>query len=782
MKLSTSSANYADIYLACDSPVLNGSNNAYVVRIGGTSDEVSLFLKKGTVMTKIIDGHDKTVSGTSSNPLKVKVQNLTGHAWSLYADFTGKGNNYKLQGTAIDSSFMGGGGFGILIHYSASNASKFFFDDISVRSFVRDSLAPEIKKIMIISPRQIDVYLSENADSTSACTKENYKLKGASPLLAGVVQDSLNKSLLHIYFAGNFIAGTNTLEIDNISDESGNILVRAACNFFFYEPHFNDIIINEVMADPDPPAGLPEYEYLELYNRKDFSITLHDWTITVGTTVKKIPVFTLAPEGYLVLLSESGAGKYNKSNCLGVSGFPALTNGGAAIILKDNYQHVISELTYSDTWYGDSHKSEGGYSLELIDPENPCSGATNWRASTDVSGGSPGIKNSVASVNPDNVSPEILRVEVMDSVLIEVFFSEAVDTLIGLSSFMIDKDIGYPVEMHFAKGFRSLVLKLGSPLKTGVKYSLKTVDLIRDCAGNIIDEGLDIPFAFAAVPASSDIIINEVLFNPKTGGVDFVEVYNRSGKIINLGELFLACADFNTGRIDSEYKIGEESFTVFPGAYCLLTTRPDIVQQQYFCGSKKAFIGMSRFPVMNIDNGVIILKNRNGLRLDELRYSSSMHFPLLNDVKGVSLERLDPLRPTSDSTNWHSASGLSGFATPAYINSQNYNYKGDSGILSTDVNVFSPDNDGYNDVLQIVVRPAKPGVTGHLSLFDNEGRKIRTLSGNVLMGTENFFSWDGLTDHSEKAGVGIYIIALELFDLEGNFKTYKKNCVLAGRL
>jgi hypothetical protein len=50
------------------------------------------------------------------------------------------------------------------------------------------------------------------------------------------------------------------------------------------------------------------------------------------------------------------------------------------------------------------------------------------------------------------------------------------------------------------------------------------------------------------------------------------------------------------------------------------------------------------------------------------------------------------------------------------------------------------------------------------------------------LGTKGTYSWDGINADREKSRLGIYIIFVEVFDLTGNVKQYKKTCVLGGKL
>ena len=56
-------------------------------------------------------------------------------------------------------------------------------------------------------------------------------------------------------------------------------------------------------------------------------------------------------------------------------------------MILDNMGNIIHAVNYTVDWYQDAVKSDGGWSLELINPESPCQGASNWIASDNFSGG-----------------------------------------------------------------------------------------------------------------------------------------------------------------------------------------------------------------------------------------------------------------------------------------------------------------------------------------------------------------------------------------------------------
>jgi len=96
--------------------------------------------------------------------------------------------------------------------------------------------------------------------------------------------------------------------------------------------------------------------------------------------------------------------------------------------------------------------------------------------------------------------------------------------------------------------------------------------------------------------------------------------------------------------------------------------------------------------------------------------------------------------------------------------------------------VFSPDEDGYKDLTHIKYSFNEPGYVANINIYNSNGRKIKTLIKNELLGTSGMFFWDGTNNENYKASIGIYIIYIEIFDLAGSIKKYKKVCVLASSL
>lgn len=657
----------------------------------------------------------------------------------------------------------------------------------SVYSTAPDVTGPKISAVTVIDSLHISVCFDDVIDASQLNAAAAYTITGGigTPTLATAMAGN---SCVTLALASRLQNATNyTVSIGGITDCNGNALSPNTGSFSFYKHKPYDVVINELMPDPDPAINLPVEEYVELKNRTPFNINLKNWTVSTPSSTKKLPAITIKPDSFIVL---TGTGNFNTFyNGFGifvyeVTSFPSLLNDGTALILRDSNNAVIHSISYTSGWYNNSNKSDGGWSLEQVDANNPCGGQANWRASNDLSGGTPGRKNSVAAANPDNTAPVLERITVTDADSLTLVFTETLDSASAANPalYTFDNGLAQPLwVMPVAPDYKKVKLKVSSPLQQGVIYHCTVLGNLKDCAGNFLSNGNAVAFALPEPATENDIVINEVLSDPGTGGIDYLELYNRSSKTINLKDLQLGSMDTLTGTLKDLEEISEEGYLLFPETYILLSENGATVRSQYQTTNPNGFLDVADLPGMNIDADVITLVAKSGAVIDNFIYSSKMHFPLLVSTKGVSLERIDFNRPTNDRTNWNSAAEAVGFGTPAYRNSQYLKADGGSGVTISEP-LFSPDNDGYNDVLNISYKLDEPGKVANVYIFDSKGRQVRYLIRNEQLAQDGTFSWNGVNDDNEKAAIGIYIVYVELFNLSGKVNKYKLTCTLAGKL
>ena len=427
LSFNSSANNNARVYLMSDNADITQNTNGYFIQIGDSKDSVSLCRQSGSTITKIINAKQTTTSA-SLNSLRFKVIRKLNGLWELYCDKSG-GSNYQLEGTSTDNTFSKSSYFGVFCKYTSSNATKFYFDDFYIGNIQVDSIAPALNNIKVLDNKTIQLSFSETIIGNYIERVNNYLVDNDIYIPDSVKQDSKNPSIIKIYFAKALIDGVNyNIIIDSIADLSGNIANRIIGSFSFYKPKAFDIVINEIMADPTPVIGLPESEYIELYNRTNKTIDLTNWQIILGGNAHLFTESTISPNGYLILCPTSSISQFQSfGNVLCFSRLP-ITNEGESIVLKDNFQHIISSVTFSNSWYGNSEKSEGGWALEQINPNFSCDENANWVASSNFKGGTPGSINSVNNTNISTATANLVRVGIEDYFTIQLYFDKKIDT------------------------------------------------------------------------------------------------------------------------------------------------------------------------------------------------------------------------------------------------------------------------------------------------------------------------------------------------------------------
>jgi len=648
----------------------------------------------------------------------------------------------------------------------------------SVFDTLPDIIAPVISVVNIISTTQISAVFNETMDSTSLANAIYTITGGITVALITVNND--NQGVTITVTPALDSSTVYTLTIVGANDCSGNGLNPNFIDFGIGKaPAKYEIVINELFADPSPTNGLPTEDYLELYNTTNKIIDLTNCWLSDLTSMDQLNAGKILPGEHIIICDNSFENQFAPfGKVITVNSFPTLNNADDEMTLYTPDTNFVHSVHYYDTWYRDDNKKDGGWSLEMIDPTNPCGEEDNWIASTKWFGGTPGTLNTADGTNPDVVLPMLTEANALDDSTVVVTFSEAIDND-GMLAAIYAISNGITIGTVVVIDNKNVQLNLSNKLVFQIKYTV-TVTGAFDCVGNVIGSNNTAIFALPEQGFAGDLVINEVLFNPYTGGADFVEIYNNSTKFINLQNWNLA--NLENDSIDNYDELTSNPKLILPGEFVLLTKDGQAVENDYMNAVTSTFLQMGALPTYSNDEGEVYLINNLNMVVDSFYYTDDMHFALLNSEDGVSLERIDYDRPSNDETNWHSAAEDVGFATPGYENSQYLKANTDDGEITVSPLTFSPDNDGVDDVANIAYHFPSPGFVASIIIYDSKGRLIKNLIQNELLGTSGTFSWDGINENAEKARIGIYIIFVEAFDLDGNIKTFKKTVVLAGHL
>ncbi|MBR8535556.1 lamin tail domain-containing protein [Carboxylicivirga sediminis] len=575
---------------------------------------------------------------------------------------------------------------------------------------------------------------------------------------------------------------TYQLTISNVTDAIGDIIPEKTSSIVFYQPKRFDVVFNEWMADPTPSMGLPEVEYIELLNTSEFELSLHNWKLWINNKQVTLPAATLPARAMICLLNSADADNWPEDvPAIFVDNMPALNNTGCELVLSDADDNIMDAFRYSPAAIpGEGFKREGGWSVERIDPLNQSGQKDNYHRCMNLSGGTPGTINSVYRGNADIQPPNIAQCVLQSNSTLLITFDE---TMLFTDNISVEIEPSLTIQRQESDSvfLRELTMHFTEPLHVNDAYRLSAIG-ISDWAGNLMH--LEYPLLFG-VPDSlekNDLLINEVLFNPYTDGKDFVEIYNQSDKIINLSDLYLP--EINEETIEKLHAIDNINQLLLPKSYVAISQNIAQLKQFYSCKDETALLEAQTLPTYPDQEGIVALTNKQGIILDVFNYSEQMHFDLLKDKEGISLERLSWESPTNDATNWHSAASTAGFATPGYTNSQTtepFNPELHAKTISVTPEVFTPNSDGTTDFLNIYYTTEETGAIGTIRIYDSYGNEVRYLINNQTLAQTGYFTWDGLDEQSAALAPGIYIIYFQCIYASGKTVEERHTCVISAQ-
>ena len=534
------------------------------------------------------------------------------------------------------------------------------------------------------------------------------------------------------------------------------------------------LIITEIMADPDEGVPSPNAEFVEIYNRGSFAVDLGSCNLN-GV---ELPSYGLQPGEYVVLLDEEDLGALLLlQNKAGVEDFPSLTNGGMELVLAIDVT-VLDQVTYDDAWYNDSSKDDGGWSLERIDLTIDCNDRWNWTACQNLVGATAGSENSVIGLEPIVPQPEAKHAYFISEGVYQIEFPVSINVpeldQISLVETSSGNQTGHTIVAVIIASELSNRLEIWcDPLPPNSQYSFEFTG-IETCYGGVADSRICV-HAMGEVDAQH-LVINEVLFNPFTGGQDYLEIYNAGVGSADLSSWSVAFSE--NGILEDLAVVAQEGLILCNENFICLTRDAEVQPTLYPQGDSRFIYDMDELPSLPNGGGTIDLLFNEEVH-DSFTFSEDLHSDIVDDTDGISLEKIHPLMESNNGASWHSAAASFGYGTPGVQNSQFTPLNQVEGEVSLDSQIFSPDNDGYQDFCLVHYAFDDPGLIGSLTVFDSAGRTIKRVVSNELLASTGSMQWDGSAEDNSKAPVGSYVLYFEAFTTDGEVFSEKLVAVLA---
>ncbi|MCA9185764.1 MAG: lamin tail domain-containing protein [Pirellulaceae bacterium] len=495
--------------------------------------------------------------------------------------------------------------------------------------------------------------------------------------------------------------GENTVTLEAY-DYEGNLISSDAINVTSTStiPPVRDVLrISEINYNPATSA---DAEFIELVNTAAAGTDPIDLTgvrFTEGITFDFTgSAVTTLPAGERVLVVRNVAAfEADYGPGLNIAGVftGALSNGGEAIRLIDADDITIHGFTYSDAWYPET--DGGGFTLNVVDESQDVAlwdQQVGWRPS-DVPSGSPGapdgglipnalvineISNNATAANGNwiellNTTAQPIDVGnwyLSDDDAVPKKYKFAAGTTIPPGGFLVlDENTSFGnaanpgslIPFHLSSAGGRLVLRSADELGELRGYeetrSFRAAEV--DVTQGLVLTSEDREFAVLVGdtrgaanqgPVIGPVVINEIMYNPSLGGVDFVELKNISNEAILLNNGAGRAWQFVEG-INFVFPVGA---TIPAAGFAVVIEgtpggdpAADIAnfRSTYAVPAKAnvyVYIGDINGVLDNGGEELVIARPANGVaglvEVDEVDYDDVAPWPSVPDGTGASLTKL----------------------------------------------------------------------------------------------------------------------------------------------
>jgi Lamin Tail Domain len=540
-----------------------------------------------------------------------------------------------------------------------------------------------------ISNFTIEIYHDLNFDSIPQ-TEEFYKQINGGYLDIG--ESQLYSEVINGYAEGqnDYIVNINFNSDDNFENNTASIsFIGVKLNEVR-----GDIVINEIMHSPKSP----EPEWIEIYNRSSKNINLKNYQIAdlADTTKILFDEIILLPKGFFVFADDSSFTElYHDIQNFIVCSLPNLNNSDDRIMILDSLDRVIDSVFYDNSWGG-----KNGKSLERVSSETESNDSTNWISSVLPT---PGRVNN-STIKENDLSLAELSMEKSFGILGEDFEIKIKINNVGLNQIgNFGIEIYHDTNLDSVSQIDELIHNLnGENIGVGdsLQYTVSLsdffagpnryiIEVISNADDNIENNIRCISFVGVVLnEVRGDIVINEIMHSPSSSESEWLEIYNRSSKSINLKNYQVADLTDTTEALSKDVILNPNKFFVFADDSSFIESNPTV--QNFVIGT---------IPNLNnSDDRIMILDSLNRI-IDSLYY-----YDRWGGKNGKSLERFDVEEPSVDSVNWGNTK-MSVGGTPGQVNSISVK---NIDIESTEI-IFTPAKPKYGDDITISIKTKNVG-------------------------------------------------------------------------
>ena len=463
----------------------------------------------------------------------------------------------------------------------------------------------------------------------------------------------------------------------------------------------NQLRITEVMFNPEaPPQGSPyaneDFEYIELQNIGATPLNLTGVHFETGVTFN-FTSGSLTPGAYTVIVRNVAAfqSRYGTAIPIGGTFVGALDNAGEDLELQDARNEKIVNVDYQNDWYDNAGNGEG-FSLVVRNtgtPWNQWDTSEAWRPSELVDG-NPGAADT--GINPNSVViSEVMPngsaatggnwIELRNTTNqpIDVGGWFLSDTKDNLRKWSIPPNTFIPANGHvsfgqngvdgFGGGFTLSALGgdvflagndgLGNlaGYRDGVDFDGAAPDVsfgryIKSTgASDFVAQKFSSRDQLNGAPAVGPVVITEMMYRPRVGQHEFVELRNISGATVPLaGWAFTDGITFTFPA--GAQMVSSETILVVPIAPATFRTIYNIPAAVQIFGPYTGVLSGGGEGVTLSRPGTPVGDQTPMIRMDRVSYEDDLPWPAAADGSGPSLARVINPNYGNDVANWRAES------------------------------------------------------------------------------------------------------------------------------